>query len=1147
MPTRKLTLATLLLLLLAALAYALWPSNTSAPGSGGSLRTGVTDATASQAADPARSQAAAAGETGPGELQRTVLPPTASDAPTYTVAGRVLAIGNMPVTGIRILAYAGEASDREGVMQGSFAAMADRGKGTSGPSFVVRGEPLTSAEVDSTGRFTLLAAMPHLRLTLQHDFYMLPLPVIVHVPTSTARTEIVLEPLLGGLLRGQILGEGRRDGMQVRLSADADPTMAMRDVQTYMAALLQAERPPSAADADGRFVFRGVLPGAAMQLQLVDSEFAARAATPPLQPGEVREVALPLQRAGSLRVHVADADGKPLAKVRIGVEPGDVQNQIARLSAVPSQNTGDDGVAVFHGLRPGPFDVTARGAGFVGKRAPTQVTSAAEAELHLQLEPGEAVAGVVVDQDGKPVEGARVAHFPSTEIPVLGDVSTSMGEDVVISAAENSDCRTDADGRFDLGGIDDDGKFLVVAWHPDHAGGLARGVQAGDRDVRIELREPASIHGRVVADESDEGLANFEVEAAVSVFLGLSRPARRQGFTDADDGAFVLQGLSPGDYQLHVRAEGRGEETKKVTLQSGAAVDVGTLRLCRAATVAGTVRDRDGVPVPGATVRQQKGGMLDNPMLASMFGSGSSARTDDRGAFTLRDLTPGKMTLMADALGYASTRSERFSIAAGETKQDVELVLGHGGSIDGQLLVGPGEHAEDWQLFAKDQKTGGSAFATVAPGGSFRITDLDPGRYDVQAMHPAATAAIQHQTQSFEPGKGIDLGSLMSAISENTVSTRCVVRDGETTQVTLDGSDLGSGGRLELHVELGQAPLSSGLAELTLLGDGRVQNGFVDHGVVEFGGLQPGPMQVQLRAGIGFTPLGAPTQLEYPRGTDRHVATIHLDGGELRGSVVDAESGEPLANVMVRLVHEDAPERDDQLGFAMTDNRGAFAFRALQPGSYALMASNTLQPGAASASTLSGLRLEAGEVRDQLVLRSRPAASVSVRVTDLAGQPLGGGMLLCVDANGRPFGSMSLTFTGPDGRAVLGGLPAGTARFVGRAPGFAPGVTALQTITAEQSAEFVLTLPRGPRVQAQVLDSNGAPLPGAEVMARCGEGPWFPALLLVEGHNPDGSFDLGRLQPGRWQFRVSHPRTGPFTVERSLADGSAATLLLTPP
>lgn len=1143
MPMRAL-LTGLLLLLLSALAFALWPRRdapAAAPAADAAGQLGAAAPAAAEIKDAAADRAGAAAS-----LRQEVPPPT--PGPAFVVEGRVLQTGVVAITGLQVLAYAGSAGDRDGAMS-AFAAMAGQRPGDkpADPGLRVHGDPLARAEVAVDGSFRLTTTQPHLRLAIDHDFYSLPLPAVVHVPAATRRCSVLLEPVLGGLLRGVVLGDGSDAGLRVRLFAEPDPMLAVRDVQAYMAAIAGVDREPALTGPGGHFVFRAVPPGLALQLQLQHDGLAARVGTAPLSPGEIRELALPLQPAGRLRVRTVDQQGHPVAAVAIAVQPEDVPGQMMRLLAVAGQKTDGDGAARFRGLGAGPYEVIARGAGFVSARQTVTVAADAESQIEFTLSRGGSVAGTVVDADGKPVAEARIATFPSTEVPLLGDMSTSMGKDLVIRAAENAPCRSDTDGHFELSGIDGDDAFLVVAWHADHAGGIARGVHAGDRSVVVAMELPAKVRGRVVGDEDEQALHDFEIEAAVSVFLGMSRPARQQQFADSPDGSFELDGMMPGDYQLRARAEGRGETSVKVTLRGGATADLGTLRLARGATLEGRVHDADGKPVRGALVRQRQGGLLDNAIMAQMFGGGLAAHTDDHGRFTLRNLAPGKVTLIATAVGFASGQSERIEVAAGQSIGDVDIVLGHGGSIDGRLLVGPGERAEEWQLFAKAQRDGDSHNASVAADGSFHITDLDPGRYEVQAMQPGAMAAIQHQTQGFEPGKGIDIKGLMSTITDSVVSQRCVVRDGETATVTLDGRELGSGGRLDLHVEIGDAPLQSGMAELTMQADGRLRNGFIDGGDTSFGGMQPGPFTVRIRGGLGYAPIGVPAQFDYPRGTDRHRLTMRLSGGELRGVVVDADSRAPLSGVTVRLLHEDDPQSDDQFGFAMTDARGHFAFRALAPGSYGLVSGNApLAAGEGAASRLTGLRLQDGEVRDGLELRASPAAQVRVRIVDAAGQPIGGGMVLCVDAEGRPFGGLSLSFAGPDGRAMLAGLPAGTARILGRAPGCAPGASDLQAIAPGEPVEFTLQLARGPHVTAQLVDRNGAPLDGAEVAARRDGGPWFPAMLLLEGRGADGSFDLGHLQPGHWQFRVSHTRTGSFTVDRSLTDTAAATLLLTP-
>ena len=62
--------------------------------------------------------------------------------------------------------------------------------------------------------------------------------------------------------------------------------------------------------------------------------------------------------------------------------------------------------------------------------------------------------------------------------------------------------------------------------------------------------------------------------------------------------------------------------------------------------------------------------------------------------------------------------------------------------------------------------------------------------------------------------------------------------------------------------------------------------------------------------------------------------------------------------------------------------------------------------------------------------------------------------------------------------------------------------------------------------------------------ARCGDGPWLPSIVLVRAVMPDGSFDVGRLQAGRWQFRVTHPSVGTVTSTREIAGTAPVTVVV---
>jgi hypothetical protein len=178
------------------------------------------------------------------------------------------------------------------------------------------------------------------------------------------------------------------------------------------------------------------------------------------------------------------------------------------------------------------------------------------------------------------------------------------------------------------------------------------------------------------------------------------------------------------------------------------------------------------------------------------------------------------------------------------------------------------------------------------------------------------------------------------------------------------------------------------------------------------------------------------------------------------------------------------------------------------------------------------------------VLRSQPAAGASVFVASDDGRKIAGATVLCVDAEGRPLSGLGIATTGQDGRAWFGGMANGQARIVGRAPGFAPGASDLQQLTAAQSTTFQLILGSGAATRLSVVDANGTRLRGVSLTAKFDDSPWLPAMLMVQTIALDGTLDLGRLGPGNWTFRVTHPAVGTVTQQRTIRGSSAVTVVI---
>ena len=1060
-------------------------------------------------------------------------------APEYTVRGVVLGDASWPdLSTVRVLAYQGAAHDSNGLFAGGMTGNLGQ---SQQPAFLLTGDVLAETAVDAQGHFELHSQSQHLRLTIDHDLYVLAMPEIVHASSESHSADVVLNPLLGGMVRGRLLGERKADVSSVTLRLEANPLSVLRDVRSMMAAALSMARPAAVPNSEHTFVFRGVASGADLQLMARGGRATARVREPALQPGEVRDVIVPVTTAAMLTVQVVDEAGNAVADASVSTRPADQQGMNAMLQS-QHQSTGPDGSCHFESLPAGRYQLDAIAAGRTGDTQTIELVSAATtAEAKLTLREGGVVTGVVQTIDGQPVADARVAHQPMTNIPMLGDLTEQLGPEY-LSLVAKSGAATDAAGRFRLSGLADEGEFLVVGAHQDFSAGVARDVHMGDVDVVVTLQPLSSVQGLVVEDGSNQIIPQFTASILRTSFLVLKMPIAREAVA-SEQGLFHFEGISADSYTLQIEADGFGPLSKSIKVEKGVALDVGTIALQRAATIRGVVRDQEGQPVQNALVRKQMGAMADNPILSMMLGSNDRIHSDTDGNFTLTPVAPGRLQLLASAEGFASGTSERLTVEPGQFVTGVVIELGHGGTIRGRLLCGPNQQPADFLLIAQHQSTQNTTTADFEPDGTFVIQNLDPGGYQVQAMSQALMNSFQNVAP--KPGESFNIGKMIRQMTDGVVSQRCTVRTGEVSEAELDVRDLTVGAQWLVRVEIGGKPQQQGLVEAVSLDTGTLRVAMLEAGTATFGRMQAGRHRLQVRSGLTMTPVGAPQDLDYPSGVQEHHSLLALPGGELAGRVVDADSLEPLRAAIVRLHHDGTAEQDDSIGICLSNSDGEFAFTGLADGTYSLTAAQPLgNHGANKASSQTGIRVSSGTTSEAIVLRSQPAAGASVLVTGNDGRAIAGATVLCVDAEGRPRSSLGLTATSQDGRAWFGGMANGPARVVGRAPGMAPGASALQELRANQATEFTLTLSTGAPTRLSVVDATGKRLRGVALSAKVDDGPWLPSMLLVQALTADGTLDLGRLGPGNWTFQATHPAIGTISHSRAIRGTSPVTIVI---
>ena len=267
------------------------------------------------------------------------------------------------------------------------------------------------------------------------------------------------------------------------------------------------------------------------------------------------------------------------------------------------------------------------------------------------LAPGTSVSGrVVVADTGTPVADAIVTVRSADSEPSFIELS-AVSQD---------------DGRFEVDGLAP-GRYGITA----HADGLATplpvdviaDIGATDETV-VEVSRTFALAGKVIERQTGTPVGGVPVELS-----GAAERISMRAFT-APDGAFVIDGLVPGDYTPWV--DGHSIDEQHQTPIAVADRDVRDVAIVveRLGSISGRVV-RGGKPVHGADVST----------------AGVHAKTDFDGTFTLRGLRSGEHRVYAqsDRAG-AFTRGPTVILANREQRTGVELELELAASVSGVVV-----------------------------------------------------------------------------------------------------------------------------------------------------------------------------------------------------------------------------------------------------------------------------------------------------------------------------------------------------------------------------------------------------------------------------------------------------------------------------
>lgn len=340
---------------------------------------------------------------------------------------------------------------------------------------------------------------------------------------------------------------------------------------------------------------------------------------------EIQDGRLPIQMAGNriLTGRVQDAEGKPVADARLSIDN----------DPLPF-HTDADGRFQLTDMEPAFCSLAVFAEGFQSQQKAIDFAKIDSAEFKLERG-GRTLKGVILDEEGKPIEGATI-HV-STRDPEPWD-------------------KTDAQGRFVLSGLTvERNETFPVITHPDFIGkgSFNQNLLASDvTEITYTLEKGGSVVGRVASKEDGKPLANIQIMAGDDNYG--SNVVTPSASTDSQ-GAYILKNLPPGNQTIHVLSDRFAPEIKTIDIKKGGQTEA-DFEIEPGKDVTGRIVDPEGKPILDVQVG------VNSWQGKRIFHR--NARTDAEGKFTLAHMPSSPVSVDIYRKQYISNR--HFQMIAGE-------------------------------------------------------------------------------------------------------------------------------------------------------------------------------------------------------------------------------------------------------------------------------------------------------------------------------------------------------------------------------------------------------------------------------------------------------------------------------------------------
>ena len=977
-----------------------------------------------------------------------------------------------------------------------------------------------------------------------------------------------------------------------------DMLAGMRRVRD-VASELSAEASSAETDAAGRYEFRGLEPSEYRlivthpdHLSSTDIECVVREVVEPVsppgddapsgdpsataasengasekgEPGTGVRVDVELVEGHSIAGRVVDRQGRPVVGAAVDVELAERAKArgMAKLMqffldatsgrgafAGAATETGADGAFEVRGLDPRLQTLRVGAEGFALRTLPEIPPGTSGLLVRLEEAPG--VSGRIVDAEGQPVPGARLALRTPTPNLANANPMSMMMADIDFFGERTRFAESDQEGRFELRATREGPHELVIEAEGFMLWGESLRIGDGvERHDDIVLKPALKVRGVVLTSDEDP-ISGAVVSVPVDQGAGKERlrgidVTMEQATVETDErGRFEISSLPDGEYTIAVEAEGWAPTDVQGVRPGGEDVRV---VLGEAFRLTGLVLDDEtDEPIEGARARVFDGGRSRRREVTS----------DEEGVFVIDGLRPNSVEADGDETSInvhvmhpLYERSwQNIQQKPGELEGEVTVRMSGGKLLRGTVLTERGDVIEGARVSIEypGLPTEFIRMSAMDDGGSLTATTDSEGEFELAArgmgMGPMG-AVLVAQFPGYAKGRSELLEA--SALEQGLEDIEIILSQG----VVLEGRITDTAGQpvpnaqVRAFQETKIAPQMRAMMALMPRAAGEIVYANRE-GEYRYKRFQVGTYNLEVSAN-GFATGRVKDVVVAESGTSTR--DIVLDPGKtIEGRVVD-QRDEPLQGIEVVAFLALEQDEEDDSGFTRSLND---SMRRME-----LMGGN----GVRSAKTDASGKYRLDQLPDKsfrIIARSRDYDLAEIGPLE-SGDPVDDLVLVefgrieghVVDAiTSAPVQKFHITLARAqesadgersyqrdwyrqdreeqedlEGRFEYARLSAGSYRLQVTAEDYAPSLVEVEVLGGEVQTTRI-ALGHGARVEGRVVDAeSGEAIPGAtlQLLRSNDDSLGLKIASDLSAHtDEEGHFRVGAVPDGDFVLSVSHP------------------------